>query len=581
MSSPKIDQCPPGTGINGCGDCTYTAVVLPTTPPAGDNRYNLTSCRPCPAGSFNNGSSLYCLGCRTRCPRSTGIIIDSDILPCNPVEDFICYTCPDGRFNDGTFLQCRGCSGSCDAGTGADFALGGDTCQRGRNRVCKRSCDLLPEGNLTAAKSVIPIPDASNLGPLQIKESYYWNDGSKLFCQECSTCPAGRGSNGINGTFCTNVRDRVCGACLDGKTYNDGTFTQCQPCSKGGCNYPGQGELSKCVTNADRVCGNCEAGSWNDGKVPYCLHCATYCPAGYGLEQPCKNDRDVLCTPCKPGTWNDGYLLFCQPWAKYCERGYGIDWYLKGHEGDETSDVVCKPYCSDLGLFWNNGKYLYCQPCDLCPAGTGENGEYGIYCDAYRNRVCGRCQENTFNDGLTIDCRSCDKGPCPLGQGAQFGTPCGPFADRACGSCPSQWWNDGTYADCQRCKTKCDVPDAIQLQACTAWNDLICLNPWDDGYMDMKMAMVAGMEKDGTPLPPAVAISLGGVGVFMLLVGGGIMYNRQKKREMAVLEGNPAPAIPREATRASIQEELSSPLVNTPARRRLINEGERTEATVN
>lgn len=51
-------------------------------------------------------------------------------------------------------------------------------------------------------------------------------------CSSISTCPAGQGTNGVGGSTCTTTSNNVCGACTAGSTYQSGTSTTCEACSK-------------------------------------------------------------------------------------------------------------------------------------------------------------------------------------------------------------------------------------------------------------------------------------------------------------------------------------------------------------
>eukprot|EP00808_Paulinella_micropora_P003322 g3230.t1 len=542
-------QCPVGSGLNGCGSCNFDAVIIPAPPVQtlrlgdSDIRDDPTSfdprlCAKCQMGAWNNGTFAYCQPCRATCPAGRGYISVKDTQVCPVGQDFQCYGCQPGRFNDGTFLECQICTAACGPGFGIDIEIGGDKCQSFRDTKCAFGCQLLPQGpNAEMMKRIEANP------PQKVKEteSFYWNDGTFAFCQVCKECPAGRGSNGLNGTFCTNVNNRECGQCKDGSTYNDGTTIECRPCSTGGCGIPGRGEIRACTVRRDRQCGACPPYYWNDGHVPKCLPCIEYCPAGYGLEVACTSTHNGYCAPCPVGTWNDGYFLFCKACSATCERGSGIDYWLGGYECTTYNDAVCKFDCSMLGWFYNDGNSLLCQECKNCPAGLGQNGKNGRYCDSERNRVCGMCNEGTWNDGLSLSCRNCSTGSCPLGKGLQFGKGCTPTKDRACGACPSGWWNDGSYVNCQRCTSSCPK-NYTKIASCTPWEDITCKSPaaiaaaeedrlayarsleQANGYYSSADGEDSGKHKDAPQ--EEMVFSMGAAGFLIVLLSGGLLYTR-------------------------------------------------------
>lgn len=279
-----------------------------------------------------------------------------------------------------------------------------------------------------------------------------YNNGSSLTCLPCppdtysigttcsSSCSAGTGYDGSKG--CTVQ-------CLDQKLYNNGSFAYCQPCPNntvstgsscaavcpsgygyhnGSCDLPCNSDMRQYNNGSFLHCHTCPISTVSNTLGTSCL---TTCPAGQGSNGW---NCSVMCR--QEGLFNDGSYLTCQACPSAMVSSEGVACIstcpaTMGYIAAPTSS--CADYCVNhgpaIGSSYNNGSYLYCQPCPgdtvslrasctlACPAGTG----YAMPADSCSTR----CQtQNTWNDGSLLVCATCPPDTVVNAVGTACRNPC-------------------------------------------------------------------------------------------------------------------------------------------------------------
>eukprot|EP00457_Paulinella_chromatophora_P002193 gb/GEZN01002197.1/.p1 GENE.gb/GEZN01002197.1/~~gb/GEZN01002197.1/.p1 ORF type:complete len:738 (+),score=43.51 gb/GEZN01002197.1/:245-2215(+) len=203
-----------------------------------------------------------------------------------------------------------------------------------------------------------------------------------------------------------------------------------------------------CSAEADRVCGPCKEGTWNDGNYLTCQACSANCGDGMGVNgekgEVCSRTHDIICKPCLFGTFNDGSALDCKG---ACPVGTGINGCADcGSEvkiplpnGGEIHFEICR--ACPTGTF-NTGNSFLCKTCRTkCPVGTGISDYDGSFvqdgqCVPAQDYSCYTCPQGTYNEGDFLACRGCS-GSCDRGLGIDpqlGGDKCQPYRNRVCGA---------------------------------------------------------------------------------------------------------------------------------------------------
>jgi len=307
-----------------------------------------------------DAGATSCSGCTTCSP---GQYITS---PCNATRDRVCTSCEGGRFSNGTNSH---------------------------------DCFECHEGYFCPAASVEGIPcgqaslfcAAGSAVPTSVQRGYYSAPlavpgdfrTSQLPCEAGYQCIAGERVACGNDTFSAQNASSSC--------------TDCSVCA------PGKFVEEECSAVFDRVCEDCEPGTFSDAQNSG--HCQP-CPAGFFCNRG--SAEPVAC---------GGASLYCPANSSsplsVSAGSYGIG----GNTSiTQTEQVLCEPgfYCSggvrfpcDPGTFSNDTGSLSCAVCGTCQPGrfVVEN------CSSLQTGTCENCPSGTYSDEIDgIDCKTCPEG---------------------------------------------------------------------------------------------------------------------------------------------------------------------------
>lgn len=270
------------------------------------------------------------------------------------------------------------------------------------------------------------------------------------------------------------------------------------------------------------VVAQCPPGSFPmENNSDFCMQCpmgtfsssdsCTACPAGtyansYG---------STACTQCAAGTYSSATGATSSATCTACSSG------LSTATSAATSSQMCTKVCGtgqyilngtscqncSAGFFAASGTSSSCtacapgsfssssssSACTLCAAGTFsstsnsttcQSCSSGLYSATNGSSACSQCSPGTYSSGSFLtSCESCPPGSYSSSSAAQGCTQCsaGQFSNQwgstTCSSCPL-----GTFANrtgqsmCTNCSQCAGTSFPIQLQACNATQNTVCVN---------------------------------------------------------------------------------------------------------
>lgn len=292
--------CPAGTGLNGFGGRACTNV-------------SDMQCGTCFPGTYNTGNSNTCNTYTSSCPPTTSYWSNAVnattankqcsvfAVPCAPgtywsnngdniTNDRLCVPCATGKFSStanttscvsynvtcagGSYWNnfyfaasaersCTPCSVFCPIGTGLN-GVGARLCTATSDRICGGCNKDIGFHNNSAQRTCIPFV-------ANCRSGFFWNNTasantSDRTCGPCPStpCPAGTGTNGINGNQCAPLTSRTCGSCPKG-TFNNGSFQECSLYSVA-CQAGARWSNFLNAATADRICTLCASTTYS---VPF------------------------------------------------------------------------------------------------------------------------------------------------------------------------------------------------------------------------------------------------------------------------------------------------------------------------
>jgi hypothetical protein len=459
--SSGCSSCPSGQTSSSCSGTCYTLSC-----PAGQYKYDSSTCLSCPSGTYSSPGSTVCSSCNVGSYSSSGA---SSCASCpagkyNPgtnaaacllcaVGKFStggaasCFNCPEGTFSgSGGGTSCTSCAGGTFSSTSASTC---STCTAGY--FCPGTTtvvsDFAYEGftlSLSCA-SVLSSVVSATYGTLGCGYSGTASSVVQGQCMGLSSCSI-TASNSVFGDPCFGARKELAVSLACGYAISQcpaGSF--CPPssmapsaCAAGTWSAAAAATCTTCVAGkyspgGASSCADCAAGTYNPNtgstSSAVCVSCGPgyYCPAG-----------STSTTPCAAGRYGSS----TGNTASSCDGPCAA-----GRYGSSTGNTAstCDGACS-AGHYCRAGSTSATQ--NACPA-----GKYGSTTGLQTSACSGDCAAGRYGSSTGNIASTCN-GPCAAGR---YGSSTGNTASTCDDPCAAGRYGSSTGNNASTCDGPCSA----------------------------------------------------------------------------------------------------------------------------